>query len=457
MCSRRSFLQAALAAPFLGLPVRGAATPPNVIVILTDDLGFGDVGFNGSRIRTPNLDRLAQKGMTFRQFYSASPVCSPSRASLLTGRYPARVGIVDVVFPTDTYGIPETETTLAAMLKPAGYATACIGKWHLGSLPKYLPTNQGFDEFYGVPYSNDMRPLPMMHNLDVVEPDTDNAYLTQKYTTAALNFISANKDRPFFLYLAHNVPHIPFIASPAFKGKSVLGPFADAVEELDWSVGQVVQALEDNGLAANTLAIFTSDNGPWFQGSPGRLRGRKGETYEGGVREPFIAYMPGTIPGGVECQNVGSMLDLLPTIAGISGAALPANPLDGIDLWPLLSGQKQTLNRDLLLYFDSWNLQCVRSGQWKLHLARYNAFPWVETPPEGRINLPLNPVELYDVESDPQESYECGSAHPEVVTDLTNRVIAKLATLPVRVQAEWAATQTRRGSGPAGSLPAVTQ
>jgi arylsulfatase A len=439
------FLKAAASLPLLSLrQARADSRPPNILVILTDDLGFGDVGFNGSKIITTNLNRLAAGGTTLQQFYSANPVCSPSRASLLTGRYPTRVGIPDVVFPTDTYGLADGETTIGQMLQSAGYATICIGKWHLGSLPQFLPTNHGFDEFYGVPYSNDMQPLPMMHNLDTVEAQTDNDWLTQKYTTAAVNFIANNKQRPFFMYLAHNVPHMPFGASPGFKGKSPLGPYADAVEELDWSVGQVVQALVDNGIDGNTLAIFTSDNGPWFQGSPGRLRGRKGETYEGGMREPFIAYMPGTVPAGVQVSSVGSMLDLLPTFAAISGASLPAQPLDGINIWPLLTGDQTSIARDVLLYFDSWNIQCARLGPWKLHVARYNAFPWVEPPPEGRINLPLWRPELYNVESDPEEGYECASAHPEVVDNIMGRVLAMLPSFPARVQAEWAATQARR-------------
>ena len=459
MLSRRAFLRAAASVPLVSLPLAKAASrPPNIIVILTDDLGFGDVGFNGSKIKTTNLNGLAASGATFKQFYSANPVCSPSRASILTGRYPTRVGVPDIVFPTDTYGLADGEITIGQMLQNVGYATICIGKWHLGSLPQYMPNSHGFDEFYGVPYSNDMQPLPMMHNQDVVEVSTDNDWLTRKYTTAAVNFIAANKDRPFFMYLAHNVPHYPFGASPDFKGRSPLGPYADAVEELDWSVGKVVQALSDNGIAENTLAIFSSDNGPWFQGSPGRLRGRKGETYEGGMREPFVAYMPGTIPAGLECSSVGSMLDLLPTFARIAGAPLPSRPLDGIDIWPLLTGDQTSIARDVLLYFDSWNIQCARLGQWKLHLSRYNAFPWVEEPPEGRINLPLRRPELYDVESDPEEAYECANAHPEVVDDIINRVVAMLPSFPSRVQSAWADTKARKAQyPPAGSRPFGSQ
>jgi arylsulfatase len=340
------------------------------------------------------------------------------------------------------------------LLKQAGYATMAVGKWHLGSMPEFLPTNRGFDAFYGVPYSNDMRPLPLMQNTDVVEADTDNNLLTQKYTSASIDFITSKTYQPFFLYLAHNVPHVPLGASPAFKGKSPLGPYADAVEELDWSVGQIVKALADDGLDQNTLVVVTSDNGPWFQGSPGRLRGRKGETYEGGMREPFVAYMPGTIPAGLVSPGVASMLDLLPTFTSIAGAPLPSAPLDGMNIWPLLTGAQHSVSRDLLLYFDDWNVQCARSGQWKLHLSRYNAFPWVAPPPGGRMNLPLPHPELYDVESDPEESYECSVKHPAVVKDILAKVAAALPSFPFEVQKAWVDTnrlksaQTSEGAVP---------
>jgi arylsulfatase A len=450
MFTRRSFLKAATAAPFLA--ARSVAqsnlstlpSHPNFLVILTDDLGFGDVGFTGSRIKTPNLDKLAAAGAQFSQFYAGNPVCSPSRAAFLTGRYPTRMGIPDVLQPTDTYGLPDTETTIPEVLKPAGYVSACIGKWHLGSLPEFLPTNRGFDSFYGVPYSNDMVPLPLMQNLTVLEPSTNNDLLTQKYTTAAVSFIQANKNQPFFLYLAHNVPHVPVGASPAFKGKSPLGLYADAVEEMDWSVGQVMQALDDAGITRNTLSVFTSDNGPWFQGSAGRLRGRKGQTYEGGVREPFIAYMPGVIQPGTAPAGFGSLMDLLPTFAGLANAPLPSLPLDGISIWGMMTGEMRSLGREALLYFDSWNLQCARLGLWKLHVARYNSFPWVETPPEGRVNLPLLKPELYNIGSDPEESYECGDAHPDIVRSIQDQIQTALLSFPAQVQTAWAATRARQ-------------
>jgi len=456
MLTRRLFLTAAVGAPILAGQGRSRAPRrrPNFLVILTDDLGFGDVGFTGSRIKTPNLDRLAAAGAQFSQFYAGNPVCSPSRAAFLTGRYPTRMGIPGVLYANDTYGLPDSETTLSDMLKPVGYTSACIGKWHLGSLPQFMPTNRGFDMFYGVPYSNDMVPLPLMHNLDVLEPNTDNDLLTQKYTAAAVNYIQANKDRPFFLYLAHNVPHQPLGASPAFKGKSDLGIYADAVEEMDWSVGQVMQALDDAGIADNTLSVFTSDNGPWFQGSAGRFRGRKAETYEGGVREPFIAYMPGTIPAGTAPSGFGSLMDMLPTFASLADAPLPTLPLDGVNIWPMMTGQESNLAREALLYFDSWNLQCARLGPWKLHVARYNSLPWVEQPPEGRVNLPLVNPELFNIESDPEESYECSAAHPDIVKDIQHRIQTALLSFPAQVQTEWANTRARQTQPSApGAMP----
>lgn len=446
MYSRRTFLAtaAATAASLTANPRgRRSSRQPNFLVILTDDLGFGDVGFNGSKIRTPNLDRLAGEGAQIQQFYSGNPVCSPSRAALLTGRYPTRMGIPNVIFPGDTYGLPNGETTLGQMLRDIGYATGCIGKWHLGSLPQFMPTNRGFDEFYGVPYSNDMRPLPLISNTSVLEKDTDNNYLTQKYTSAAERFIQAHKDGPFFLYLAHNVPHVPVGSSPAFHGKSPLGPYADAVEELDWSVGQVVQALDTAGILQDTLCIFTSDNGPWALGSPGRLRGRKGETYEGGVREPFIAYWPGKIKPSTVPTGFASLMDLFPTFGALASARLPSQPLDGVNIWPMLTGQSNSIDRAALLYFDSLNLQCARVRNWKLHVARCNALPFADPPPEGRINFPLTKPELYDVESDPEESYECGDAHPEVVKEIQGAIQSALLSFPSDVNAAWNQTQAR--------------
>ncbi len=360
MVERREFLLGALGS---AAAAAAPARPPNVIVIYADDLGYGDLACYGSRLSTPNLNRMAAEGARFTQFYSANPVCSPSRAALLTGRYPTRAGVPRVLFPSDTTGLPDSEVTLAQALKPRGYRTMCVGKWHLGHLPQYLPTSRGFDEYFGIPYSNDMKPRPLLHNTEVVEAEATLETLTPRYTEQAVRFIERSKDAPFFLYMPHTYPHIPLAASPRFRGKSPSGLYGDVIAELDWSVGEVLAALKRNGLDNHTLVMFSSDNGPWFQGSPGRLRGRKGSTYEGGVREPFLARFPGRIPPGRVVHEVASTMDIFPTVVKLCGAVLPPNPLDGIDIWPLLTGRSQMLEREVLLYFDNWNLQCARGGR----------------------------------------------------------------------------------------------
>lgn len=440
--TRREFFQAALAAP---LALTAANTrPPNVIFIYCDDLGYGDVGVYGSQIRTPNIDRMAAEGVRFTQFYSANPVCSPSRAALLTGRYPTRVSVPRVLFPYDKTGLPDSETTIAQMLKPLGYKTMCVGKWHLGHLPQFLPTNRGFDEYFGIPYSNDMSPRPLMHNTSIVEAEATLETLTPRYTEQAVQFIERSKDGPFFLYMPHTFPHIPLAASAKFRGKSPQGIYGDVVEEIDWSVGQILDTLKKNGLDNNTIVMFSSDNGPWYQGSPGKLRGRKGMTWEGGVREPFIARFPGRIPKGLVQRGVAGTVDILPTLANLCGAKKPEKPLDGVDIWALLTGKKTSVERDLLLYFDDWNIQCARWGKWKLHVARYNSVTYSPPPPGGRMNLILTSPELYDIESDVDESYDCAAEHPEVVREMQSRLDRMLATFPEEVQKAWAATKARQ-------------
>ncbi len=457
---RRRFLQAlgASAASSTARQARAAQRPPNIVLILADDLGVGDVGVYGSSLRTPHIDHMASEGMRFRQVCSSSAVCSPSRAGLLTGRYGARVGIHDVLFPDSNEGLRESETTIAASLKSVGYRTMCIGKWHLGSRPAFMPNNRGFDDFFGLPYSNDMSPLPLMQNLRTVDQSVDNNLLTQRYTSQAREWIHAAADQPFFLYLAHNVPHLPFGVSPDFKGKSGLGSYADAVTELDWSVGQVLEQIRHSGLDDNTLVVFTSDNGPWYQGSAGRFRGRKGDTWEGGVRTPFIARMPGRIPQGGVSDVVGSLLDVFPTVTNLAGASRPNLPLDGVDLWRAFTGEQTLVERDVLLYFDHWDIQCARFGPWKLHLSRTNVPAWTEEPSGGRVNLPLPRPELYNLDADPSECYECGRDHPTVVADIQARVAAMLPGFPGPVQDAWRNTvnsQTRWT--PAGASPALRQ
>jgi len=429
-------------------------TQPNVILIYTDDLGYGDLGCYGSDLATPNLDGMAKEGVLFQHFCSASPVCSPARAALLTGRYPTRVGVPHVLQPADMGGLSLSETTLANTLKGAGYETMCVGKWHLGSQPLYMPTSRGFDQFYGLPYSNDMSPLPLIWNTTVIEEPARLDTLTERYTEQAVSFIARSKDRPFFLYMPHTFPHIPLAASPRFLGKSGSGLYGDAVEEVDWSVGEVLRAVRDNGLDQNTLVMFSSDHGPWFEGSAGRLHGRKGETWEGGVRVPFLARFPGRIPAGRVCTNLATQMDILPTVARLCGATLPAAPLDGYDIWSLLSAQQDVANRETFLYFDAHNLQCARLGPWKLHLARYNTPPWLPIPAGLRQNLPLLNPELYNLETDPTESYDEAAEHPQIVASIRASVEALLSTFPDPVPTVWRNTMQAPGVWcPSGGWP----
>ncbi|MCC7174073.1 MAG: sulfatase [Bryobacterales bacterium] len=453
--NKREFLSTATGALWgAKLTAQAQGRPPNVVLIYADDLGYGDLGCYGSRIPTPYLDHLAANGARFTNFYSASPVCSPSRAALLTGRYPTRSGVTAVLMPDDRFGLPATETTIAQTLKPAGYRTMCVGKWHLGSAAPFLPTNHGFDEYYGVPYSNDMWPLKLLHNTDIIEDPTNLTTLAERYTGQAVNFINRSKSSPFFLYLAHHIPHIPLTPSEHFKGASGLGPYGDSVAELDWSVGQVLRALAANRLSGDTLVMFASDNGPWFQGSTGRLQGRKGGTFEGGVRVPFIARFPRRIPRGQVCQGVSTTMDILPTVARLAGAPLPAHVLDGVDIWPMLTGETDEAERDLLLYFDGWNLQCARSGKWKLHVSRYNSIAWTPDPPGGRYNLPLPNPELYDLAADPEESYDTAGDNPQIAARIRSRMEELLPTFPGPVMNAWLTTMSYKvQGGPAGALP----
>ena len=450
---RRAFLKALGGLACAPLIKGQASRDPNIIVILADDLGYGDLHCYGSKIPTPNIDRLADEGCWLTRFYSASPVCSPSRAALLTGRYPARSGVVNVLLPDSTNGLEAGQPTIPSVLKERGYSTSCIGKWHLGNRPEHAPNRHGFDEFRGIPYSNDMSPLPFMTNAQVTVSNCDQESLTDRFTDQAVDFIARKKNNPFFLYTALTAPHIPIAPAARFKGKSGLGPYGDIVTELDWSVGQIMSAVKENGIDDNTLIVFTSDNGPWYQGSAGSLQGRKGSTYEGGVREPFVARMPGRIPSGTVMSGVGSMMDLLPTFARVAGAAAPTGT-DGVDLWPMLSGERSYVERDVLLFFDGWQIQCARWGPWKLHLSRYNSYAWTQDPPGGRWNLRLPDPELYNVDDDPGESFDQAGDKPEVVQFIRSRVEAMLPTLPAQVANSWRDTMsTPIIDTPVGALP----
>ncbi|MDX1984149.1 MAG: sulfatase [Bryobacteraceae bacterium] len=458
--TRRSFLQTSAAAA-VSLPA-AAQTPPNVVLIYADDMGYGDLGCYGSKLRTPNLDRMAAEGMRFTQFLSANPVCSPSRAALLTGRYPTRVGVPRVLFPQDSTGLAEGERTIADVLRPRGYKTMCVGKWHLGHLPKFLPVNHGFDEYFGIPYSNDMNPPVLLHatrdKVETVAERADMAKLQMQYTEQAVGFINRSGSSraggsPFFLYMPHTFPHIPLGASSRFRGKSPHGLYGDVVAELDWSVGEVLSALKKNNLDRNTLVLFSSDNGPWYQGSPGGLRGRKGTTYEGGVREPFLARMPGRIPAGKVCSGLASTMDVLPTVAKFCGAEPGPRPLDGIDIWPLLSGRQAAIEREILLYFDNLYLQCARWGNYKLHIARYNSAVYSPAPASGRVNLPLPQPELYDLSADPEESYDIAPERGEIVKEIQARIARLIPSFPENIRQAHAAVFGQSTAGAVGAHP----
>jgi arylsulfatase A len=416
---------------------------PNIIFIYADDMGYGDIGCYGAKaIKTPNLDRMAAEGLRLTSFYSVSPICTPSRAALMTGRYAARMGIdqmrlANVLFPTDKTGLPQSETTVARALKERGYATACIGKWHLGRVGPHRAIDHGFDYYFGIPYSNDMTPTPIMRNDDVVEEPAKQDTLTRRYTEEGISFIERAKGQPFFLYLAHNMPHIPLHASERFRGKSAGGLYGDVVEELDWSVGEVLNALKRFGLDRDTIVFFSSDNGPWYQGSAGPLRGRKGWTYDGGVREPGIVRWPGSIrPGRVSDEPVAT-IDFFPTVLALAGerniAAASKQPLDGKNILPFLLGQETKSPETVYLFFDGPYLQTARAGRWKIHVARWN-IPRYTAASGQQKNVRLATPELFDMNVDLGESYDVAADQPSVVRDLRARIIAALRTFPQETQ-----------------------
>ena len=424
--------------------------PPNVVLIYADDLGYADVGPYGARgIRTPNLDRLAVEGIRFTDFYVAQAVCSASRAALLTGCYPNRVGILGALGPGAKHGINANESTIAEILKQRGYATAIYGKWHLGHHPQFLPTNHGFDDYFGLPYSNDMwpkhpaakpgsyPPLPLLEESRVVISDVtpnDQTQLTTWYTEHAVKFIETHQARPFFLYVPHSMPHVPLHVSDKFKGKSERGIFGDVIMEIDWSVGQILATLKKLGLDDRTLVIFTSDNGPWLlygdhAGSAAPFREGKGTTFEGGVRVPCIMRWPGRIPANAVCRELAVTLDILPTLAKLAGADLPKDRIiDGKDIGPLISGQPGAKTpHEAFFYYWAQHLQAVRSGNWKLHFP--HSYP--KPAPVGGNALPGKyanesiGLELFDLEADIGEKSNVAAMHPDVVKRL--EALAELA------------------------------
>jgi arylsulfatase A-like enzyme len=405
---------------------------PNIVVILVDDMGYGDIGpFGSKKNRTPELDRLADDGMKLTSFYAA-PLCSASRAQLLTGCYAQRVSIPSVFVTGDQNGIASTEHTVAELLRKQGYATMCIGKWHLGDQPPFLPTKHGFDEYFGLPYSNDMEwdskergvpVVPLMRGEQVIKLVTDEEQeeLTERYTDEAVRFITDNRSRPFFLYLAHTAVHVPIHPGHRFQGHSENGRYGDWVEEVDWSTGKVIETLRSLHLDGNTLVVFTSDNGPWLEkgrdaGSAGPLRGGKNGTFEGGLREPTIAWWPGRIRPGTTCDAITSNIDLLPTFVSLAGGEIPHdNKIDGKDLSPLLLGHTNETPHEALYYYSTYKLEAVRVGPWKLVIA-----PQMERLRAGDLPIPasMEKPRLYNLDTDIGEVNDVASSHPDIVERL---------------------------------------
>lgn len=392
--------------------------PPNVVVIMADDLGWGDIGANGAKmIATPNMDRLAAQGIRLTSFYAGANVCTPSRAALLTGRYPIRSGMQHVVMPHSDFGLPASEITIAEILKRAGYATGMVGKWHLGHRDDYWPTAHGFDEFFGVAYSNDMQPFDLYRHKTVVQSPAEQRELTDQYSAAAAEFIASHREDPFFLYYAETFPHLPLSVPDDAAGSSEAGLYGDVVEHLDQGIGRIMAALEANGVADNTLVILTSDNGPWFEGDQGPLRGRKGGTHEGGYRVPFIARLPDRIAAASVSGEMAMNIDLLPTIAALTGAELPQDRIiDGRDISGLLM-QGEATPHELLFFFDGNDIAAVRDRRFRLVLSTfYRTYP----VPFERFGTAL----LFDLERDPQERFSFLREHPEVRDRLMGQVKA---------------------------------
>jgi len=424
----------------------------NVIIILADDLGYGDIsgfGYKKSPYSTPNLESMADSGAKLTSFYSSAPYCAPSRATLLTGRYPFRNGVVYNPTPDvgiNDIGLPDSEITLAEALKESGYKSCCIGKWHLGHTPEFLPRRQGFDEYYGILYSNDMRPVQLVENETVVEYPVVQANLTKKYTERAIRFIEKcnQQDQPFLLYLPHAMPHKPLAASEDFyTPETPDNLYEDVIRELDWSVGEINKKLEKLGIASNTLVVFTSDNGPWYGGSTGGLRGKKGRTWEGGLRVPFIASLPGKIPSGIVSDEIAGNIDIFPTVFKLAGSTPnPDVKLDGKDIWPLLTEKNAQSPHDAIFSMHNDRLMTLRSGKWKLHIipprAHRKPSPgWVDKRgPDGvTIIAPYEqsnpnhhpgiitgdrPVEmmLFDIHKDVSEQNDVSKQYPDVVKRL---------------------------------------
>ena len=425
---------------------------PNVVVIFIDDMGYADIGpFGAKAYPTPHLDRMAEEGRKFTDFYVTQAVCSASRAGLLTGCYNVRVGIHGALGPKSSHGINANEVTLAEICKQKGYATACYGKWHLGHHEKFLPMQHGFDDYFGLPYSNDMWPyhpgvlhlpmkerlkkwphLPLIEKNKVINPKVtakDQELLTTQYTERAVSFIEKNKDKPFFVYLPHSMVHVPLYVSDKFKGKSKAGLFGDVMMEVDWSVGRILDTLRKNKLEKDTLVIFTADNGPWLNygdhaGSAAPLREGKGTMFDGGCRESTLAWMPGTIPSDSVCSEPAMTIDILPTISHLIGAKLPKHRIDGKNIWPLFTGDKAKSPHEAYYFFYGNQLQAVRAGKWKLHFP--HGYRTMGGRPGGKGGIPTNysqakiGLSLFDLEKDIGETTDLKDEFPEITEELSN-------------------------------------
>ena len=399
---------------------------PNIVYIFADDLGYGDLSCYGAKdINTPNIDQIAKQGIKFTEFYSASSVCSPSRAALLTGRYPQRMGINTVFFPESFTGIPDTEITIPEILKEKGYATGIVGKWHLGHHYQYLPLQQGFDEYFGIPYSNDMESVVYMRGNEVESYKVKQQYITKTYTKEAQKFITKNKDNSFFLYIAHSMPHVPLYASEEFIGTSKRGLYGDVVQELDWSVGQILKSLREHGILENTLIVFSSDNGPWLAmkedgGSAGDLREGKTFTFDGGMKVPTVAMWKNRIPQGIINTEVASQMDWFPTIANITGSSIPKGlVIDGLDISKVLTDKGNRKNSDLL-FLDGKQLQGYRSGQWKVKLP-YKGFRGNKWKQFVKAHDTL----LFNLNTDPGEKNNLFEKYPEKAKEILKEMIEK--------------------------------
>ena len=434
----------------VSLSAKTDTNPPNVVVIFMDDMAYADIGpFGAKNFPTPHLDRMAKEGRKFTDFYVTQAVCSASRAGLLTGCYNVRVGILGALGPKSTHGINSREITLAELCKQRGYATACFGKWHLGHHKEFLPLQHGFDEYFGIPYSNDMWPyhpgvrhlpmaerlkkwphLPLIEGNQVINPKVtgkDQEQITTQLTERSVRFIEKNKGKPFFLYVPHPMVHVPLYVSDKFKGKSKAGLFGDVMMEVDWSVGQILETLRKYKLDKNTLVIFTSDNGPWLSygdhaGSAGPLREGKGTMFDGGCRESALMWWPGTIPAGSECTTPAMTIDLLPTVAELIGARLPRHPIDGKSIVHLLKGTSDTSPHEAYYFYYGRQLQAIRMGKWKLHFP--HGYRTMAGRPGGTDGIPTRysqskiGLALFDMEKDIGETTDVKAKHPDIVKQL---------------------------------------